>query len=265
MTMKTIRFIWLFCLFPALCFAQNAVPVNMVLLDRGSFFMGSDTGEISEKPVHTVTIRSFFMGKYDVTQGEWTAVMGDNPSNFKGDTLPVENVSWYDAVAYCNALSIKEGLTPAYKGRENSIVCNFKANGYRLPTEAEWEYAAKGGNKDYRAYEYSGMNNVNAVGWHRGNSVSRTHPVGTKEPNSVGIYDMSGNVWEWCWDRYGSYGGKNQANPKGSAGRISPDVLRVRRGGSWSVDAASLRTAARDSFTPASKGNHLGFRVCRSL
>jgi formylglycine-generating enzyme required for sulfatase activity len=201
--------------------------------------MGSNTND-REKPVHTVTVSSFYMSKYEVTQKEWRDIMGNSPSYFKGDTLPVEQVSWYEAVEYCNRRSVKEGLTPAYGGSASTgISCNFKANGYRLPTEAEWEYAAKEGNKDGMSYEYSGSNSIGSVAWYGDNSGSTTHPVGTKAPNSLGIYDMTGNVWEWCWDWYGSYSGGSQTDPVGA----SSGTNRVWRGGSWYNSAGFARSA----------------------
>jgi formylglycine-generating enzyme required for sulfatase activity len=238
---------------------SSRVPANMVLVEGGTFRMGSDNGENDEKPVHTVTVKGFYMGKYEVTQKEWVEVMGNNPSNFKGDNLPVENISWNEAVEYCNKLSIKEGLTPAYRGSGNNITCDFNAAGYRLPTEAEWEYGAKGGNKDYISYEYSGGNSVESVAWYTGNSGSRTHPVGTKQANSLGLYDMSGNVWEWCWDWYGNYRNEAQTNPAGA----SSGTTRVERGGSWGYGAAFVRSADRDYFTPSNRDSNLGFRLVR--
>jgi formylglycine-generating enzyme required for sulfatase activity len=199
------------------------------------------------------------MGKYEVTQKEWQEVMGNNPSYFKGDNLPVEQVSWSDAVEYCNKLSLKEGLTPAYRGSGDSIVCDFNASGYRLPTEAEWEYAAKGGNKDYMIYEYAGGNNADSVGWYNGNSGNRTHPAGTKQPNSLGLYDMSGNVWEWCWDWYGNYSSGIQNNPTGASSGTS----RVCRGGGWYFTAALARSALRGDFTPSFWFYSVGFRLVR--
>jgi formylglycine-generating enzyme required for sulfatase activity len=222
--------------------------------------MGSTSGDSDEKPVHTVTVGNFYMGKYEVTQKEWVAVMGGNPSNFKGDNLPVERVSWNEAVEYCNKLSLREGLTPAYRGAGDSVTCNFTATGYRLPTEAEWEYAAKGGKHgDYLVYEYAGSNSVGAVGWYDGNSGKQTHPVGTKTPNGLGLYDMSGNVWEWCWDWYGSYPGGARTNP---AGPVSGSG-RVLCGGSWGNSAVDLRSAVRGSGSPSNRNNNLDFRLVR--
>jgi formylglycine-generating enzyme required for sulfatase activity len=223
--------------------------------------MGSNSGDDDERPVHQVTVQSFYMGIYAVTQKEWAAVMGSDPSNFKGADLPVEQVNWYDAVAYCNQRSIKEGLTPAYQGSGNSIRCDFRVNGYRLPTEAEWEYAAKEGNKATLTYEYSGSNNVDAVGWYKGNSRGSTHAVGTKQPNRLGLYDMSGNVWEWCWDWYGNYSRGSQRDPSGPASGSD----RVLRGGSWSNYAQGLRSAYRDDGGPSARISYYGFRLVRAF
>ncbi|GHU25938.1 hypothetical protein FACS1894164_16280 [Spirochaetia bacterium] len=244
-----------------LSFTYKATPAaraGFVLVESGTFQMGSTTGDNDEKPVHTVTIsKSFYMSKYEVTQKEYVDVMGTNPSNWKGDNLPVEQVTWYEAIEYCNRRSVKEGLTPAYRGSGTSITCNFQANGYRLPTEAEWEYAAKGGNKDFLVYEYAGSNNVDSVGWYDGNSGRRMHPVGTKQANSLGLYDMSGNVWEWCWDWYGNYSSASQTDPTGAASGTG----RVGRGGSWSSNGQNLRSAYRSNYTPTLRYGDNGFRV----
>ena len=184
--------------------APQPVYGNMMRIEGGVFMMGSESGDNEERPVHQVTVESFLMGRYEVTQAEWESVMGNNPSGFKGAELPVENVSWFDAVEYCNALSQKEGLTPCYSGSGNDITCNWDANGYRLPTEAEWEYAAKGGSRNPFANAYLGNNNPDAEAWYNRNSGGKTQNVGTREPNNLGLCDMSGNVWEWCWDWYGS-------------------------------------------------------------
>jgi formylglycine-generating enzyme required for sulfatase activity len=211
---------------------------NFVRVEGGTFQMGSNNGDSDEKPIHTVTVKSFSISKYEVTQKEWQEVMGNNPSGFKGDNRPVENVSWYEAVDYCNKRSIKERLTPVYKGSGDNITCDWNANGYRLPTEAEWEFAAKGGTKEYLTTEYSGSNSVDVVAWYSGNSGNSTHPVGTKAANSLGIYDMSGNVWEWCWDWYGGYSSGSQTDPRGAVS----GAIRVFRGGSWCI---RLRASVR--------------------
>ncbi|MDR1029553.1 MAG: formylglycine-generating enzyme family protein [Treponema sp.] len=149
--------------------------------------------------------------------------------------------------------------SPAYRRNGNTIVCDFNATGYRLPTEAEWEYAAKGGSKGSLSYEYSGGNNANAVAWYTNNSRNRTHPVGTKQPNSLGIYDMTGNVWEWCWDWYGSYSRGNQSNPTGE----SSGTTRIGRGGGWNNRAAFTRVASRSRYSPSHRLSYLGFRLVR--
>ncbi|MDR2553496.1 MAG: SUMF1/EgtB/PvdO family nonheme iron enzyme [Treponema sp.] len=210
----------------------GGAPKGFVLVEGGTFTMGSPSKEpdrdSDEGPRHQVTVKSFYMGKREVTQREWQELMGNNPSKFRGDTLPVEQVSWYEVIEYCNRRSVKEGLTPAYRGSRNSITCDWNASGYRLPTEAEWEYAAKGGNKNYLTYLYAGSNSAGAAGWYDGNSGGTTHPVGTKAANDLRIYDLSGNVWEWCWDWYGGYSSGAQTDP---AGPVSGSV-RVIRGGS---------------------------------
>jgi formylglycine-generating enzyme required for sulfatase activity len=237
----------------------QSASANMVFVEGGSFMMGSTNGESNEQPVHQVTVNSFSMGKYEVTQEEWVAVMGSNQSNFKGDKLPVENVSWYEAVEYCNKLSLKEGLSPAYQGSGNDIMCDMSANGYRLPTEAEWEYAASGGKlRDVPARENAEQHDETA--WYDKNSDAKTHEVGTKAANALGLFDMGGNVWEWCWDRYGAYESDAQTNPTGaSSGR-----LRVARGGSWGNDSRSLRPAYRINDMPSHRIVNLGFRLLRS-
>ncbi|MDR0635999.1 MAG: SUMF1/EgtB/PvdO family nonheme iron enzyme [Treponema sp.] len=240
---------------------DDSVPANMVRVAGGSFRMGSTIGEADESPVYTVYINSFFMGKTEVTQGEYRAIIGTNPSGVFGDTLPVENVSWYDAVEYCNKLSLKEGLTPAYSGSIDNITCNFTANGYRLPTEAEWEYAARGGNRDSLAFSYAGGNSVGVLGWYINNSEKHIRQVGTKSPNSLGLYDMSGNVWEWCWDWYGAYPSVEQSDPKGA----QRGSYRVTRGGSWNSSADQLRTTYRSYGDPSAHYHDLGFRVIRPI
>jgi formylglycine-generating enzyme required for sulfatase activity/TolB-like protein len=239
----------------------NGHKYGMVPVPAGTFMMGSDLQD-GEQPVHRVTISSpFYMCDHEVTQGEWQSVMGSNPSSFKkGDNYPVEQVSWYDAVAYCNKRSIREGLTPCYNGSGNSITCDFSANGYRLPTEAEWEWAAKGGGKGNFDSLYSGGNIADSVAWYDANSGGSTHPVKTKQPNSLGLYDMSGNVWEWCWDWYGPYSSGSQTDPA----RAASGTYRVLRGGSWYDGAGYCRSSYRFSDFPDGRLNYYGFRVCRS-
>ena len=241
--------------------SATAIPKNMVFVEGGSFQMGSND-ESDEKPVHQVTVSSFWIGKYEVTQAEWKEVMGSNPSNWKGDQLPVESVSWYDAVDYCNKRSIKEGLTPCYSGSGAGITCNWNANGYRLPTEAEWEYAARGG-KHSKGYKYSGSNDIGSVAWYDGNSGSKTNRVGTKAANELGLHDMSGNVWEWCWDWYdsGYYAKSPGSDPRG-AGSGS---YRGLRGGSWGFGDGYCRVAGRSFNGPGYGDCGLGLRLARAV
>jgi len=258
-------------------------PNNMVRIQGGTFQMGSNNGNNDEKPVHQVTLSGFYMGKTEVTQKEYQAIMGTNPSNFKGDNLPVERVSWYDALVFCNKLSMAEGLSPAYSINNstdpsnwgavptssnstwNEVVIVSRSNGYRLPTEAQWEYAARGGNGSPGNYTYSGSNNAGDVAWYKGNSWNSTHAVGTKRPNALGLYDMSGNVWEWCWDWYRAYSGTVQTDPEGAVA----GTTRVARGGSWGLDTASARSVSRSSSYPSRRyinsGYGSGFRLMRPL
>jgi formylglycine-generating enzyme required for sulfatase activity len=257
----------------------SSVPENMVRVEGGAFIMGSPEskeyvwhGREYDEVQHHVTVSDFYMGRYEVTQAEYEAVMEINPSSFKGAGLPVERVSWYDAIEYCNRRSEKEELTPAYritKDRADTnntsrdrlkwvVTWNEYADGYRLPTETEWEYAAKGGNRGAVTYTYAGSNDVDAVSW---NLDEKTHEVGTKAPNSLGIYDMSGNVEEWCWDWYGEYRTEAQTDPTGATFGES----RVTRGGSWSGNLIILlRSANRGGHMPEAQYSDLGFRVVRS-
>ncbi len=241
---------------------QVTVPEGMVLVPAGTFMMGSTIGRNDEQPIHQVTIsRAYYMGKYEVTQAEWEAVMGTNPSYRKGDDLPVENVSWYDAVQYCNALSEKSDLIPAYTINESTVMWNRDANGYRLPTEAEWEWAARGGGKGSLDYSYSGSDTIDTVAWYTWNSGSQTHPVGQKQANRLGLYDMSGNVDEWCWDWYNRYSSDSQIDPMGD----SSGIIRVLRGGGWDNSMMGVRSTNRYGDIPDNWGNISGFRLARSL
>jgi len=234
----------------------------MVKVTGGTFRMGSNWNS-DEQPIHSVTVDSFWMGKFEVTQKVWKSVMGTNPSNFKGEDLPVENVSWYDTVKFCNKLSERDGFEPVYTINGTQVTCDFTKNGYRLPTEAEWEYAARGGNQS-RGYTYAGSNSAGTVAWYWDNSGKKTHPVGTKQPNELGLYDMSGNVWEWCWDWYDKkyYAQSPSKNPKGP----SSGAQRVRRGGSWDLLAEDIRSAYRNHSAPSYSNIYgFGFRLSRTV
>ncbi|MDR1108747.1 MAG: formylglycine-generating enzyme family protein [Spirochaetaceae bacterium] len=250
--------------------ASRPHPPVMVLVGGGTFQMGSTTGNSNEKPIHTVTVTGFYMGKYEVTQKEWREVMRTTVSQQRdmydmdaklfgeGDNYPMYYVSWEDAAAYCNALSAKESLTPAYHINGTTITRNVNATGYRLPTEAEWEYAARGGNH-HDPYEYSGSNDVTQVAWYYGDQTPTSHPVGTKQANSLGLYDMSGNEWEWCGDWWESYGNEAQTNPTGAAS----GTYRIVRGGDWYSNPANVRCTWRHLQVPSFRHNAFGFRVMR--
>lgn len=234
---------------------------NFVLVRGGTFRMGSANGDDDEKPVHSVTVSSFYISKYEVTQAEYEAVMEKNPSNTShgiGDNSPVNQVSWNEAVEFCNKLSLKEELTPVYSGSGNNISMNVNANGYRLPTEAEWEYAARGGNSSL-GYTYSGSNTIGNVAWYSSNSGKKVNPVGGKQANELGLYDMTGNVWEWCWDWYGNYSSGSQTDPTGK----SSGSGRVDRGGSWYLNASYSRSAHRNNLPPSFRNRNIGFRLVR--
>ena len=225
---------------------KNGIAIDMVKVEAGTFMMGA-TSEMQnpydgEKPVRQVTLTNdYYMGKYEVTQALWQAVTGKNPSHFKGDDLPVEQVSWKDCQKFISKLN-------SMTGRK-----------FRLPTEAEWEYAARGGKKS-RGYQYSGSSNISDVAWYDGNSGSKPHPVGTKQANELGIYDMTGNVGEWCHDWYGSYVRSSQTNPTGAVS----GSYRVGRGGSWKFKARGCRSSGRSSVTPDVRSNCLGLRLVLS-
>ena len=225
---------------------KNDITIDMVKVEAGTFMMGATSEMMNpyyyEKPVHQVTLTNdYYMGKYEVTQALWQAVMGSNPSDFKGDNLPVETVSWDDCQEFISKL---KGLT----GKK-----------FRLPTEAEWEYAARGGKKS-RGYQYSGSSNISDVAWYEGNSANKTHPVGTKQANELGIYDMTGNVMEWCQDWYDSYISSSQTNPTGTVSGSS----RVCRDGSFNNSAGNCRSSSRSYSPPDYRFNILGLRLVLS-
>jgi formylglycine-generating enzyme required for sulfatase activity len=216
---------------------------EMVVISGGSYHMGSDHGDSDEKPMHRVSIRSFLLGKHEVTQAQWRSVMGKNPSKFLGcDSCPVEKVSWDDTQDFIKKLNHQIGGT------------------YRLPTDAEWEYACRSGGKDEK---YCGGANATSLAWYRENSSAKTHPVGQKQPNGLGLYDMSGNVYEWtqdCWnDSYLGAPSDGVAWQNGTCGR------RALRGGSWFNFPWGVRSANRYSFVPDARFFDLGFRLARDI
>jgi sulfatase modifying factor 1 len=257
---------------------SQKTPVSFILVKGGTF-----VNTKSRYYGKGQKIKSFYLGKYEVTQHDWFEVMPNNPSQFKGDNLPVEMVTWYDCVEYCNKRSIKEGLTPVYTintdktDADNSnpidnikwtVITNAGANGYRLPTELEWEYAASGGQLS-KNYTYSGSNNVEDVAWYWKNAGdkylsgnwtwaalqanhNKTKPVGGKKPNELGLYDMSGNVREWCWDWKESTG---PDDPKG----------RIWKGGGWIGADFCCEPAFSAGHEASGKGPDQGFRICRNL
>ncbi len=263
---------------------------EMILVEGGRFVMGCTPEQggdcdSDEYPVHAVQVSTFYIGKYEVTQGQWQSVMGDNPSYFPGcgTNCPVEYIDWYSMIVFCNVLTLQQmgsshrvyykdaamtqpwsisdysgnGDTPA-----GTVYWNNAKTGYRLPTEAEWEFAARGG-KQSQGYKYAGSNEIGNVAWYYSNSGNTTHQVGTKAPNELFIYDMSGNVWEWTWDWYLStyYSTQRVCDPQGPGS----GSYRVLRGGSCLSYAIRCRVSRRGNFYPTVRYDNYGFRLARSL
>jgi len=242
---------------------------DFILVEGGTFNNGTSD----------VTLSSFYMDKYEITQAEYQAVMGVNPASGYGvgSNYPVYYVSWFNAIEYSNRRSLQEGLTPCYSystygtnpdnwpagwnssnTNHTNVNCNWTANGYRLPTEMEWMFAAKGGNQS-QGYTYSGSNSIGDVAWYTSNSGETTHTVGTKAANELGTFDMSGNVWEWVWDIYGSYPSGSQNNPTGA----NSGSNRVLRGGSWTDGAGDCTVSFRLNYGAAFGDANVGFRCVR--
>ncbi len=229
-------------------FRVDGVLFTMVYVEGGAFTMGATTEQTTEadsdeRPTHKVTLSDYYIGETEVTQALWSAVIGTNPSYFTGNNNPVEKVSYTDCIEFINKLN------ELFSGKLNGMK-------FALPTEAQWEYAARGGNKS-RGYKYSGSSFIGDVAWYVNNSGDKTHPVAQKKPNELGLYDMTGNVWEWCRDWYGSYSSSPQTNPIGPTN----GSRRVDRGGSWYNDARDCRVSNRYYYNPSNRVHDLGFRL----
>ena len=232
-----------------LTFLVQGVKFTLVKVQGGTFTMGATSeqgndAESDERPAQQVTLSDYYIGQTEVTQALWEAVMGRNPSEFKGDSLPVEQVSWEECQTFIKKL--------------NSLLSNqLGGKRFALPTEAQWEFAARGG-MESKGYKYAGSNQLSALAWSESNSNRSTHPVAQKQPNELGLYDMSGNVYEWCSDWYGDYSIAEKMNPKGP----NRGSYRVIRGGAWCHNAGCCRVSYRANYLPTNKGNGIGFRLC---
>ncbi len=241
--------------------------IKMIKVPGGTFYMGDKLQN------RRVSVDIFAISQTPITQAQYFEVMGVNPSKLKGNNRPVESVNWCEAVIFCNMLSIKKNLTPCYSIGDATnlsgidmkspmwkhITCNFETTGYRLPTEAEWEFAARGG-KNAETTVYAGGDDIDKVAWYGENSNASTHDVALKFPNTLELYDMSGNVAEWCWDYMDELEGKAISNPHGP----SIGNMHIKRGGSWLDDAEQCTVLYRSASAPTGKASNLGFRICQS-
>lgn len=236
--------------------------VGEMVLVRGSTFAmgGGDHSLHDSRPIHTVHVDDFMIASHPVTRREWNELFPSD-SKYEGyDDCPAVSISWYEAVEYCNRLSARHGLSLCYTIYQDSVTPRPGANGYRLPTEAEWEFAARGGDQG-NGFVFAGSNTLRDIGWFKGNSGGHPQPVGGKSPNELGLFDMSGNVWEWCWDCYGPYPADHTENPLGAR----DDCLRVYRGGSWVDFEHGCEVAARGRRAPSRGYDDIGLRVARSV
>ena len=255
----------------------NIPPFTLVCVESREFLMGENGIGEEEKPSHRVSISSFFIAEVLVTQELYRSITGKNPSQFEGVQHPVEQVNWYDAVAFCNQLNKLLKLPVPYSGEGKGTKCNFHCAAFRLPTEAEWEYAARGGNVETHSraslpgkskqFEYSGSDNLNKVAWYDKNNNYETKPVGLKFPNRLGLYDMSGNVWVWCWDWFDNHYYNQCSKHSLTPNPVGPEKghRRVLRGGSWNGGAGRSRLADRSSYTPDRRWGSAGFRLLFAL
>ncbi len=253
--------------------AQSNIPPlpQMITVEGGEFTMGCSKKDApcdkDERPAHTVKLNTFLISKYEVSTAEYRQFAAETKTKLPTtewkmqDNLPITNVLWEEAVLFCNWLSTKQGLKPAYIRKGNLFECDFSANGFRLPTEAEWEFAARGGKKSL-GYAFSGSDDLTNIAWVKANSNGAPHPYGTKMPNELGIHDMSGNVWEWCWDWHNMdyYKMENYNNPKGPIN----GEKKIVRGGSWDSVSSYARLSNRISTSTDTTYPFYGFRVVRS-
>jgi len=236
---------------------SNSMDEDLVLVRGGTFNMGS-YNQADEQPIREVSISTFYMTKTEISQDEWTAIMGQHKFGESGGNLPADNVDFQDAIDYCNQRSLREGLQICYSFVGDQLVCDWNASGYRLPTEAEWEFAARGGNRGIGLL-YSGSNDVFKVAWFKENTKAK-QAVGSKLANELNLFDLSGNAWEWCWDFYGPYQADILSNPRGPG----YGSQRVVRGGCYIDEEYKCTVSFRSKLKPFQKGKFIGFRVVRS-